>query len=156
VATKLKKMRLTSVDLVRAGANQKADICLYKSDDAPGAAEEPTQAEKGLFRRFLTWLQSETPEADREAEKSEEEEETAEKADDPLDKADLYKSAITDSINSIASDWRLSQAERESAIEKSLQQYHDAMMDLLLSKAQEEYIEDPSFDFDTIDEIEEI
>lgn len=31
MATKLKKMRLTSVDLVRAGANQKADICLYKS-----------------------------------------------------------------------------------------------------------------------------
>lgn len=33
VATKLKKMRLTSVDLVRAGANPKADICLYKSAD---------------------------------------------------------------------------------------------------------------------------
>lgn len=31
MATKLKKMRLTSVDLVRAGANQQADICLYKS-----------------------------------------------------------------------------------------------------------------------------
>lgn len=34
MATKLKKMRLTSVDLVRAGANQKADICLYKSAKA--------------------------------------------------------------------------------------------------------------------------
>ena len=33
VATKLKKMHLTSVDLVRAGANPKADICLYKSAD---------------------------------------------------------------------------------------------------------------------------
>ncbi|MDO4280776.1 MAG: hypothetical protein Q4C56_04015 [Peptococcaceae bacterium] len=33
MATKLKKMRLTSVDLVRRGANQKADICLYKSAD---------------------------------------------------------------------------------------------------------------------------
>lgn len=31
MATKLKKMHLTSVDLVRAGANQEADICLYKS-----------------------------------------------------------------------------------------------------------------------------
>lgn len=31
MTTKLKKMKLTSVDLVRAGANQKADICLYKS-----------------------------------------------------------------------------------------------------------------------------
>lgn len=36
MATKLKKMHLTSVDLVRAGANQKADICLYKSAEQPG------------------------------------------------------------------------------------------------------------------------
>lgn len=40
MATKLRNMRLTSVDLVRAGANQEADICLFKSlDGAP--AEEP-------------------------------------------------------------------------------------------------------------------
>lgn len=31
MTTKLKKMHLTSVDLVRAGANPQADICLYKS-----------------------------------------------------------------------------------------------------------------------------
>ncbi|MGN0999681.1 MAG: hypothetical protein ACI4PO_09035 [Faecousia sp.] len=33
MATKLKNMRLTSVDLVPAGANQEADICLYKGLD---------------------------------------------------------------------------------------------------------------------------
>lgn len=33
MATKLKNMRLTSVDLVPAGANQEADICLFKSLD---------------------------------------------------------------------------------------------------------------------------
>ena len=31
MATKLKNLRLTSVDLVRAGANQEADISLFKS-----------------------------------------------------------------------------------------------------------------------------
>jgi|GEM_PF-3376821 len=31
MAAKLTKIRLTSVDLVRAGANQQADICLFKS-----------------------------------------------------------------------------------------------------------------------------
>lgn len=31
MAAKLKQIRLTSVDLVRAGANQQADICLFKS-----------------------------------------------------------------------------------------------------------------------------
>lgn len=35
MATKLKNIRLTSVDLVRAGANQEADICLVKSFEPP-------------------------------------------------------------------------------------------------------------------------
>lgn len=39
MATKLKKIMLTSVDLVPAGANQEADICLYKSLDGAPAAE---------------------------------------------------------------------------------------------------------------------
>ena len=34
-ATKLKKMNLNSVDLVRRGANQEAHIALFKSDDTP-------------------------------------------------------------------------------------------------------------------------
>ena len=42
MATKLKNMRLTSVDLVRAGANQEADICLYKSMDGAPADESTT------------------------------------------------------------------------------------------------------------------
>ena len=40
MATKLRNLQLTSVDLVRAGANQEADICLYKSLDG-GPAEQP-------------------------------------------------------------------------------------------------------------------
>lgn len=35
MATKLKNLHLTSVDLVRAGANQEADICLFKSAEPP-------------------------------------------------------------------------------------------------------------------------
>ena len=38
--TKLKKLFLSSVDTVRAGANQEADICLFKSADG---AEAPAQ-----------------------------------------------------------------------------------------------------------------
>ncbi len=49
MATKLQKMQLTSVDLVRAGANQEADICLFKSlDGAP--AEEPPKATKTISK----------------------------------------------------------------------------------------------------------
>ena len=35
MASLLKNLRLTSVDLVRAGANQQADICLFKSVKPP-------------------------------------------------------------------------------------------------------------------------
>ena len=41
MATKLRKMRLTSVDLVPRGANQEADICMFKSLDGT-QTEEPT------------------------------------------------------------------------------------------------------------------
>lgn len=44
MATKLKNMRLTSVDLVPAGANQEADICLYKSLDGSPGDLTPTEA----------------------------------------------------------------------------------------------------------------
>ena len=44
--TKLKKMKLTSVDLVRAGANQNADICLYKSADGENSGENTQEIDK--------------------------------------------------------------------------------------------------------------
>lgn len=43
MATKLRNLQLTSVDLVRSGANQEADICLFKSLD--GEPREEPQAE---------------------------------------------------------------------------------------------------------------
>ena len=46
MATKLKKMELTSVDLVRAGANQEADICLFKSLDGAPAEDEKTPVDQ--------------------------------------------------------------------------------------------------------------
>ena len=44
MATLLKNMKLTSVDLVARGANQEADICLYKGLDPDGAENPDTQA----------------------------------------------------------------------------------------------------------------
>lgn len=46
MATKLKNLRLTSVDLVRAGANQEADICLFKSLDGTPQEEPPAEPPK--------------------------------------------------------------------------------------------------------------
>lgn len=42
MATLLKNMKLTSVDLVRRGANQEAHISLYKGMDGEPETEDPT------------------------------------------------------------------------------------------------------------------
>lgn len=52
MATKLIGLRLTSVDLVRAGANQEADICLYKSLD--GAPQEEPQTSPQEEQRTIS------------------------------------------------------------------------------------------------------
>lgn len=46
MATKLRNLRLTSVDLVKSGANQEADICLFKSIDGAPAEEPHTEPPK--------------------------------------------------------------------------------------------------------------
>ena len=58
MATKLKNMKLTSVDLVRAGANQAADIGLFKSADggpSPDVQERLREFNEALFRCFRSY-----------------------------------------------------------------------------------------------------
>lgn len=127
MATKLKNLRLTSVDLVKAGANQEADICIYKSADEEGSSQEapetPTETEKNIFKRFLGWLR-ENPVEDVQEDES--------PIEEPEDPADVYKSAFTESIQSIVADTTLSEEERTSMIEKSISQYHDKMVELAM------------------------
>ena len=49
MATKLKKMHLTSVDLVRAGANQEADICLFKSAEPETPSKTISKSDPDRF-----------------------------------------------------------------------------------------------------------
>lgn len=44
MATLLKNMKLTSVDLVGRGANQEADICLFKGMDADPTEDPHVEA----------------------------------------------------------------------------------------------------------------
>lgn len=168
MATKLKNMKLTSVDLVKAGANQKADIRLCKSADGTTDQEE---AEKGIFKRFLNWLYETT--ASDEAIAGMEDSDPVEKGDDTdidPDTANIYKSAITESIQSIIADESLSAEEKSDMVEKSLEQYHEKMMELTKAEpskeepAQEQIPDpedDPEDDHDDIpepdyDDIEEV
>lgn len=136
MANRLKNMKLTSVDMVRNGANQEADICLFKSADEDPV--QPTTEEKNIFKRFINWL--------RENPEEEQEESTApiEKADEqPDDLVEVYKSAITESLQSIITDESLSTSEKNDLVAKSLDEYHEAMLDLFdLAKADDEE-EDP-------------
>lgn len=52
MATKLKNLRLTSVDLVRRGANQEADICIVKGLD--GTPEENPHVEAPKASRTIS------------------------------------------------------------------------------------------------------
>lgn len=160
MATKLKNLHMTSVDLVRNGANQKADICLFKSADPTETTTEPTTEEKNIFKRFLNWL--------RENPTEEQEEPTApiEKADEEPYLVEIYKSAITESLQSIAADETLSETEKNDLIAKSLDEYHEAMLGLFgfepeeepLQKAddEEDDLDDWEWDEDPEDEAEEV
>lgn len=72
--------------------------------------------------------------------------------------ADLYKSAITKSIQSIVLDDTLSPEEKEAMIEKSLAQYHDKMMELTQAAEEPPAQENPisKSDPDRFDEIIEV
>ena len=131
MATKLKNMKLKSVDLVKAGANQEAHIRLHKSAEfgttSQEAPEAPTEAEKNIFKRFVGWLHETLTDFDYEPENP------ITKSDDPEidDTANIYKSAIAESVHSILSDESLSAEEKSDMIEKSLDQYHEKMMELV-------------------------
>ena len=124
MATKLKKMKLTSVDLVRAGANQEADICLFKSADPPEATESPTEPEKNIFKRFIHWLRENPTEADTEPHSH------IEKGEENPDLELIYKSALAESLHSIMQDDTLTDIEKKDMSETSLRQYAEKIREL--------------------------
>lgn len=137
MATKLKNMKLTSVDLVRAGANQEADICLYKSAEPPEATETTIEKEKGLLKRFLDWLRENPAEEESEPQNEppveKEAPHDAEDFDELTEKQaanetlDFYLDAIEDSIKSIQLDDSLEVEQKQKIMQDSLQEFNAAM-----------------------------
>ncbi len=157
MATKLKNMKLTSVDLVRAGANQEADICLFKSADAPEAPESPTEEEKNIFKRFIDWIRNNPTEAATEPHSP------IEKADEAPDLEYLYKSVLAESLHSIMQDDTLTEIEKKDMAEESLLQYSEKIRELngddddtMEEEVQEEDQDDDVDDENRFDELEEI
>lgn len=135
MANRLKNMRLTSVDLVRNGANQEADICLFKSTDPEEDPVMPTAEEKNIFKRFINWLR------ENHAGEPQDDEDTVEKdyttfnslnaARENNEKLWQYTSALTESIRSIHMDQDLDKDQKYQLMVQSLDQF-DAAMDELI------------------------
>ena len=104
MATKLKNLRLTSVDLVRAGANQEADICLYKSADQ----DPPTAREEG----FVTFDQVNDNRENQ-------------------DRLWRYIDTLGCSLRSIQEDQDLGNQQRAAQMQESVRQFTDAMNALI-------------------------
>lgn len=142
MATKLKNMKVTSVDLVRAGANQEADICLFKSADTEEATESPPEDEIELLKQFITSFEKTSTEADNEPHS-------------PIQKADLeniYKSAIVESLRSIIEDDTLSKSQKKSMAKESVKQFEEKMREL---NEMEDRYDDDDDEEDMIEEIVE-
>ena len=175
MATKLKNMRLTSVDLVRNGANQEADICLFKSAAPEEAPAQPTTEEKNIFKRFINWLRENPAEAGGEAVDPE----TVEKDYTTFDSLNTsrenneklwqYTNALCESIRSIQMDHDLDKDQKYQLMAQSLDQF-DAAMDTLIEalcksapskkteamvKSAPEEEEDDDWDWDDEDDWEE-
>ena len=169
MATKLKKMKLTSVDLVRAGANQEADICLYKSADPQEATEGPTEDEMSIFKRFIAFIRGTPTEAQNEPHSHIVKAQAPER---PADLESIYKSALADSIHSIYTDDNLSEVEKKAMTEQSIGQFQEKMKEVLRDRDDEpddwddnqddwddDHEDDPDDDLredDRYDDIEEI
>ena len=137
MATKLKNLHLTSVDLVRAGANQEADICLHKSATPQEGVEQPTEREKNIFKQFLGWLRKNSTEGNPEPS------DTIEKDYSTFDSLNAnrenneklwqYTSSLTESIRTIVDDNSLDSPQKLELMKKSLGQFDKAMEQLFSS-----------------------
>ena len=131
MATKLKNMQVTSVDLVRSGANQEADICLYKSAEG---TEQPTEHEKNIFKRFLNLFRETTSQPQTEPQAAVQKDYTTfndiNSNRESSEKLWRYTDALTCSIRSIQEDRDLSADQKHQMMKESLSQFDAAMADL--------------------------
>lgn len=146
--TKLKKIELTSVDMVRRGANQEAYINLYKSDGDPNnpaappdAPESPNKGEipQGLWKSIVEAVKSFMGQGEGNVIVPKEQEEVEKAADtfaDRIAQQEIrdnrlkYQDALNMSIYSILNDDMLSDEEKISMIDTSVNQFADAYKEM--------------------------
>lgn len=170
MANKLKNMRLTSVDLVRNGANQEADICLFKSADPNEDPAQPTAEEKNIFKRFINWIRENHEDGPQDDDDTVEKDfstfDSLNTARESNEKLWQYTSALTESIRSIQMDHDLDKGQKLQLMAQSLEQFDAAMGDLFealcnvatsgaLEATAKSYHEDDNYDDDFDEDPEE-
>ena len=133
-ANKLKINKLTSVDLVKRGANPDADICLFKSAEG---AEVPPADDKSIAKRLFDALKSTfAPFLDEEAAADDSVKKDARsfaqvRASQEMDDVQWkYTRAFNESINSILTDGDLDAAQKNEKLQETLVQFTTTMQSL--------------------------
>lgn len=122
--TKLKDLSMTSVDLVKHGANQEADIKLFKSADTDPDSTVPQGLWKSIQDAVSNWWTGNVrDEAHKEFEVKKSE----------------YMEAIDFSLNTIMEDHALSNAEKAKAAVESIGQFADAMTESVMKAFDVQY-----------------
>lgn len=137
MANELKDMKLTSVDLVSAGANQEANISFFKSENGqpqadPQQAAPPSQTERGLFKRFLDWC-SGAEDTQKTIEKSATTFDDINSTKENRQKIWQFTDAFTDSLFSIWNDKELDGVAKAALMQQSLSEFEKAMEGLISS-----------------------
>lgn len=124
MATKLKGLEVGKVDFVDEGANQRADIKLLKGKNK---AEETSDPEIGLFKRFLNWISGEV----QKSATTFDEQINAVSMDAIRDEIWSVCYALQNSLNSILCDPELDSSGKQSAMDTSIEQFATAMKEYM-------------------------
>lgn len=119
--TKLKKMKLNSVDFVRRGANPAADIALYKSYD--GKPDEEDEENQSFFKSLTDSIAGAIKKAFSDEDDSVEYMDVA-KAEHDLT---TFTDVLGESFSSIMKDDSLSQEQRIEMVQKSTSEFIDTL-----------------------------
>ena len=115
MSNKLKKMNLSSVDFVGAGANQDADIMLKKN-----RSDQEVLTEKTLWEKFKSFMKGEYTDAEIDAY-------SINKAKQSVkDENQLYTEVLKESIDSIVQNDSLTPREKTEMMRKSLGEFTEA------------------------------
>ena len=120
MSNKLKKMNLSSVDFVGAGANQDADIMLKKN-----RSDQEALTEKTLWEKFKSFMKGEYTDAEIDAY-------SINKAKQNVkDENQLYTEVLKESIDSIVQNDSLTPREKTVMMRKSLSEFNEAFDDAI-------------------------